>query len=67
MGSNSSVRVACEQVYNNLAITFFNFKQNIFLQNHKSHYTELDIDILDEYRTHVSNGLINTIENKKTY
>jgi len=66
MDSKSSVRVDCEKVYNNLATTFFNFKKNIFLQNHKSHYTDLDIDILDEYRTHVSNGLINTIENKKT-
>ena len=65
MDSKSSISVDCEKVYNNLATTFFNFKKNIFLPNHKSHYTELDIDILDEYRTHVSNGLINTIENKK--
>ena len=43
------MRVDCEKVYNNLAT------------NHKSHFAELDIDILDEYRTHVSNGLLNTI------
>ena len=35
------------------------------LNINKRNYTDLDIDILDEYRTHVSNGLLNTIENKK--
>jgi hypothetical protein len=39
--------------------------QKYILPNHKIHYTELDIDSLDEYITHVSNGLTNTIENQK--
>jgi hypothetical protein len=37
------------------------FNHRIFLNGHKSYYTDLDIDILDEYRTRPLVGNLSTI------
>lgn len=40
-----------ENVYNNMNVAMCNFNKALFLNNHKSSYSEKDIEILDEYRT----------------
>ena len=44
----------------------FAFKKDICLQTHKRVFTDLDVGILDAYRTHISQGIIHTIENNKS-
>ena len=58
------VVVEDEATYNamNQAMTSFNHK--IFMNGHKSFYTELDLDVLDEYRTRPIVGNIKAVSNK---
>ena len=58
------VVVEDEATYNamNQAMTTFNHK--IFMNGHKSYYTDLDLDILDEYRTRPIVGNLKAVANK---
>ena len=48
---DGDIAVDNEQVYNNMNVAMLEFGNKIFKPFHKSYYTNLDIDILDEYRT----------------
>ena len=59
------VVVEDEATYNamNQAMTTFNHK--IFMNGHKSYYTDLDLDVLDEYRTRPIVGNLKAVANKR--
>ena len=59
---DGSCSVSCENVYDNMnqAMTMFNTK--LFRNEHKSCYTHQDVIILDEYRTIVPNGRLQSID-----
>eukprot|EP00438_Fugacium_kawagutii_P015581 Skav229714 [mRNA] locus=scaffold49:189255:192446:+ [translate_table: standard] len=47
-----------EDTYNNMSSAMFKFNKALFNPCHKSHYTDIDIQILDEYKTIVPSGLL---------
>jgi hypothetical protein len=50
-----------EETYNAMNQAMMAFNHRIFLNGHKSYYTDLDIDILDEYRTRPLVGNLSAI------
>ena len=48
---DGDIAVDNEQVYNNMNVAMLEFGNKILKPFHKSYYTNLDIAILDEYRT----------------
>ena len=52
------VVVESETIYNKMNEAMVKFNSHIFKATHKSYYTQLDIDILDEYRTVANIGMI---------
>ena len=50
-----------EETYNAMNQAMMAFNHRIFLNGHKSYYTDIDIDILDEYRTRPLVGNLSTI------
>jgi len=59
------VVVDSEIIYNKMNEAMVNFNTHIFKANHKSYYTQVDIDILDEYRTVANLGMITEKPNEK--
>lgn len=53
------LQVGDEHVYNKTIECVTKFNKTVFLKNHKSYYSEINIDILHEYRTLANNGLFN--------
>ena len=49
--------------YNKMLSISNKFNNNLFKKSHKSFYTKLDIDILDEYRTSANVGMITEVIN----
>ena len=47
--------------YNKMLSINNKFNNNLFKKSHKSFYTKLDIDILDEYRTAANVGMLNEV------
>ena len=45
------VAVADEATYNNMNKAMNEFNHKIFINSHKSHYSALDVEVLDEYRS----------------
>jgi hypothetical protein len=43
--------ISNEQTYNNMHQAMTDFNNKLFKIEHKSYYTKLEIDILDEYRS----------------
>ena len=62
---DEDVVVSSEEVYKKTSETMFNMNKSIFNEKHKSYYTDVDIDILNECRTIVPSGLINNPEVEK--
>ena len=58
---DGEVCVSSEDVYNNMESAMVNFKKQLFKKEHKSNLTELDIILLNEYRTIANYGLLKTI------
>ena len=52
------VVVESETIYNKMNEAMVKFNSHIFEATHKSYYTQLDIHILDEYRTVANIGMI---------
>ena len=52
------VVVDCEIIYNKMNEAMVNFNTQIFKATHKSYYTQVDIEILDEYSTVANLGMI---------
>ena len=48
-----------EDVYNRMNEAMCKFNKSLFLTGHKSFYSDVDVSILDEYRTVANNGLLN--------
>ena len=46
-----------EDVYNRMNEAMCKFNKSLFLNGHKSYYTDVDVKILDEYRTIANSGL----------
>ena len=44
----------------------FNFQMSIFKNEHKSHYSKQDVDILDEFRTVANVGCMRQVKEKTT-
>ena len=44
-----------ETIYNKMSVCMNKFYKSLFSKNHKSHYSDTDINILDEYRTIANN------------
>ncbi len=59
---NGIFSVNDEIIYKKMNDSMNNFYKSIFVKNHKSHYSNIDIEILNEYRTIANNGLL--VENK---
>ena len=63
---NEDIAVDTEDKYNKVSEEMFKFHKKLFTENHKSYYTDLDVEILDECRTIVPYGsfkhLINDTE-----
>ena len=55
---DEDVVVSSEEVYKKTSETMFNMNKSIFNEKHKSYYTDVDIDILNECRTIVPSGMI---------
>jgi hypothetical protein len=51
-----------EEVYNSMNQAMCNFNKSLFKVGHKSFYSEVDIQILDEYRTVANTGLFVDID-----
>ena len=62
---DEDVVVASEEAYKKTSEAMFKMNKSIFNENHKSYYTDTDIEILDECRTIVPVGLINNAEVEK--
>jgi hypothetical protein len=45
------IEVDEEETYNKMSDVMFNFEASVFRNEHKSYYSQQDIDILDEFRT----------------
>ena len=56
---DGEVCVSSEDVYNNMNEAMCKFNKSLFLLNHKSYYSDVDINILDEYRT-IANAVLLT-------
>ena len=56
---HSEVVASNEEMYNRMTEEMFNFNKAMFKENHKSKYSEVDVQILDECRTIVPNGYFN--------
>ena len=50
------IAVDTEDKYNKVSEEMFKFHKKLFTENHKSYYTDLDVEILDECRTIVPYG-----------
>ena len=63
---NEDIAVETEEKYNKVSEEMFKFHKKLFTENHKSYYTDLDVEILDECRTIVPYGkfkhLVNNTE-----
>ena len=46
-----------EDVYNRMNEAMCKFNKSLFLNGHKSYYTDVDVKILDEYRTIANSGM----------
>lgn len=57
--TDGCIAVSSEITYNNMNLAFFNFYKSVFNVAHKSFYSDIDINILDETRTIVPVGLLN--------
>jgi len=55
-GIDGTVEVAQEDTYNRMNEAMTTFNNRLFRQEHKSFYTQEDVDILDEYRTFANVG-----------
>ena len=53
---NEDIAVDTEDKYNKVSEEMFKFHKKLFTENHKSYYTDLDVEILDECRTVVPYG-----------
>ena len=53
---NEDIAVNTEDKYNKVSEEMFKFHKKLFTENHKSYYTDLDVEILDECRTIVPYG-----------
>ena len=53
---NEDITVDTEDKYNKVSEEMFKFHKKLFTENHKSYYTDLDVEILDECRTIVPYG-----------
>ena len=53
---NEDIHIECEEKHNFLSKVMFDFNKAIFTENHKSYYSETDINVLDECRTVVPHG-----------
>ena len=53
---NEDIAVETEDKYNKVSEEMFKFHKKLFTENHKSYYTDLDVEILDECRTIVPHG-----------
>ena len=53
---NEDIAVDTEEKYNKVSEEMFKFHKKLFTENHKSYYTDLDVEILDECRTIVPYG-----------
>ena len=62
---DEDVVVASEEAYKKTSEAMFKMNKSIFNENHKSYYTDTDIEILDECRTIVPAGLIKKPEVEK--
>ena len=56
---NEDIAVDTEDKYNKVSEEMFKFHKKLFTENHKSYYTDLDVEILDECRTIVPYGSFN--------
>ena len=56
---NEDIAVDTEDKYNKVSEEMFKFHKKLFTENHKSYYTDLDIELLDECRTIVPYGSFN--------
>ena len=52
------ITVETAQTFNAMDVAFKNLKQAIFQGKYKSYYSELDVSILDAYRTVVNGGTL---------
>ena len=62
---DEDVVVSSEEAYKKTSEAMFNMNKSIFNENHKSYYTDTDIEILDECRTIVPVGIIQKPEIEK--
>ena len=62
---DEDVVVSSEEVYKKTNETMFNMNKSIFNEKHKSYYTDVDIDILNECRTIVPSGILRKPEVEK--
>ena len=56
---DEDVVVSSERVHNRTSKAMFAMNKKIFNEAHKSHYNEVDVQVLDECRTVVPTGLLN--------
>jgi hypothetical protein len=57
--------ISNEQTYNNMHRAMTDFNNKLFKIEHKSYYTKLEIDILDEYRSFANVGMTKEGQNVK--
>ena len=62
---DEDVVVSSEEAYKKTSEAMFKMNKSIFNENHKSYYTDTDIEILDECRTIVPVGIIQKPEIEK--
>ena len=55
--------IAEEEIFNIMNSAMITFNISLFKSEHKSEYSNIDIDVLDEYRTLVPMGMLNEISN----
>ena len=63
--TDEDVVVSSEEAYKKTSEAMFKMNKSIFNENHKSYYTDTDIEILDECRTIVPVGITRNPEVKK--
>ena len=47
-----------ETVFNNMNKAMFNFSKKLFNPTHKSYYSDVDLQVLNEYHTVIANGML---------
>ena len=57
-GSIRLRRVNTENVFNNMNKAMFNFSKKLFNPTHKSFYSDIDLQVLNEYHTVIANGML---------